>query len=89
MKITLRAARVNAGLTREEASQRSGISMSTIKRWESGAIVPRPDRLRQLCEVYQVPLDTQTNFPDTIQLGDAFQVREDGWSLPAAIKRGA
>ena len=22
------------------------------------------------------------NFPDTIQLGDAFQVRDDGWSLP-------
>ncbi len=25
---------------------------------------------------------TQHNFPDTIQLGDAFQVRNDGWSLP-------
>lgn len=24
---------------------------------------------------------TMTNFPDTIQLGDAFQVRDDGWSL--------
>ena len=22
---------------------------------------------------------TQANFPDTVQLGDAFQVREDGW----------
>ena len=25
---------------------------------------------------------TQHNFPDTIQLGDAFQVRDDRWSLP-------
>ncbi len=25
---------------------------------------------------------TQANFPDTIQLGDAFQVRNDGWTLP-------
>ena len=25
---------------------------------------------------------TQHNFPDTIQLGDAFQLREDDWSLP-------
>lgn len=25
---------------------------------------------------------TQHNFPDTIQLGDAFQVREDDWKLP-------
>jgi len=27
---------------------------------------------------------TQSNFPDTIQLGDAFQVREDGWSIREA-----
>jgi len=25
---------------------------------------------------------TLHNFPDTIQLGDAFQVREDDWKLP-------
>lgn len=25
---------------------------------------------------------TQNNYPDTIQLGDAFRVRDDGWSLP-------
>lgn len=23
---------------------------------------------------------TQANFPDVVQLGDAFQVREDGWT---------
>lgn len=28
---------------------------------------------------------TQLNFPDTIQLGDASQVREAGWSLPGLI----
>lgn len=26
--------------------------------------------------------NTQHNYPDTVQLGDAFQVREDGWRLP-------
>lgn len=25
---------------------------------------------------------TQHNYPDTVQLGDAFQVREDGWQIP-------
>lgn len=25
---------------------------------------------------------TQHNYPDTVQLGDAFQVREDGWMMP-------
>ena len=29
---------------------------------------------------------TQTNFPDTIQLGDAFQVRDDGWELPEGFE---
>ena len=29
---------------------------------------------------------TQTNFPDTIQLGDAFQVRDDGWKLPEGFE---
>lgn len=27
---------------------------------------------------------TQHNFPDTVQLGDAFQVRADNWTLPVA-----
>lgn len=28
---------------------------------------------------------TQHNYPDTVQLGDAFQVREDGWRLPEEL----
>lgn len=27
---------------------------------------------------------TQHNFPNTVQLGDAFQVRADNWALPTA-----
>ena len=27
---------------------------------------------------------TQHNYPDTVQMGDAFQVREDGWTLPTS-----
>ena len=27
---------------------------------------------------------TQTNYPETIQLGDAFQVRDENWRIPAA-----
>lgn len=32
---------------------------------------------------------TQTNYPDTVQLGDAFQVREENWSIPAARDEAA
>lgn len=28
---------------------------------------------------------TQHNYPDTVQLGDAFQVREDGWRVPEEL----
>lgn len=28
---------------------------------------------------------TQHNFPDTVQLGDAFQVRDEGWRLPEVL----
>lgn len=30
---------------------------------------------------------TQANFPDTVQLGDAFQVREDGWKPWEGVKQ--
>ena len=30
---------------------------------------------------------TQHNYPDTVQLGDAFQVREDGWRVPERSER--
>ena len=29
---------------------------------------------------------TQHNFPDTVQLGDAFQVRETEWKLPEVMR---
>ena len=32
---------------------------------------------------------TQHNFPDTVQLGDAFQVRAEGWHLPEPVEMEA
>lgn len=32
---------------------------------------------------------TQANFPDTVQLGDAFQVREDSWTGGGLVERNA
>lgn len=39
-KISLRAARVNAGLTQEEASERAGCARSTLNGYESGKTQP-------------------------------------------------
>ena len=54
MKITLRAARVNAGLWPKEVAQKLGIHIHTLYHWESGANIPRADTLRRLCRLYQI-----------------------------------
>lgn len=63
----------------EVLSMYDGMSCGRIALKELGANVVR---------YYATEIDkyaiqtTQANFPDTIQLGDAFQVRADDWSLP-------
>ena len=51
MQITLRAARVNAGLTQQQVHQATGIARSTLKRWERGDTSPRASELANLCEL--------------------------------------
>ena len=57
MAITLKAARVNAGLTQKEASEKLGISKVTLSNWETGKTSPRADQSRVLSEIYGVSLD--------------------------------
>jgi len=54
VQITLRAARVNAGLTQQQVHQATGIARSTLKRWERGETSPRASELARLCELYGV-----------------------------------
>lgn len=57
MEITLKAARVNAGLTQAEVEKKTGFARSTLVRWENGKGFPRIDDLTTLCELYGVPVD--------------------------------
>lgn len=52
--ISLRAARVNAGLTQEDVHQKTGIARSTLLSWESGRTQPRPKNLNLLCALYKI-----------------------------------
>lgn len=54
MQITLRAARVNAGLTQQQVLEATGFARSTLTRWESGKTFPRINDLQRLCELYGV-----------------------------------
>lgn len=54
MEITLRAARINAGLTQEQVQEQMGISRSTLHRIETGKCSPKYKTLCQLCQLYGI-----------------------------------
>ena len=56
MEITLKAARINAGLTQEQVKAETGYSRNTLYRWEKGVGSPKWKDLKRLCELYGVPV---------------------------------
>ena len=56
-KITLKAARVNAGLSQKEAAQMVGVAESTLRNWEAGRTFPNQPKIEKLCEVYNISFD--------------------------------
>ncbi len=57
LQISLAAARVNAGMTQEDVSRALKVSKNTIVSWEKGATEPTISRVRELSELYNIPLD--------------------------------
>lgn len=55
MKITLRAARVNAGLNQADVANELSVNITTISSWESGKTKPSIENFRKLCELYKWP----------------------------------
>jgi transcriptional regulator with XRE-family HTH domain len=56
-KITLKAARVNANLSQQEAARRIGVAASTLRNWEAGKTFPNQPKIEKMCEVYGIPFD--------------------------------
>lgn len=56
-KISMAAARVNAGLTQKELATACGVSESTIFNWENGKSVPSIRKIPLLEKAYGIPLD--------------------------------
>ena len=56
-QITLKAARVNVGLTQSAVAEKLDISISTVKNWENGKTFPKQPQIEQLCELYKVTYD--------------------------------
>ena len=55
-KITLKAARVNAELTQDEAAERIGKSKQSIENWENGKTPIKYSDLLKLSEIYEMPV---------------------------------
>ena len=57
MPITLKAARVNKGLTQEEAGKLLGVSIYTISNWERGETFPDAMQILKIQDAYEVKYD--------------------------------
>lgn len=57
MAITLKAARVNAGLTQLEAAEKLGISKGTLASYEMYKTKPDVGRAQQIADLYGLTVD--------------------------------
>ena len=68
MAITLKAARVNAGLTQAEAAAKLRISPEALSRWEKGKTFPTVPQITQIEELYGVTYADINFLPTNIGL---------------------
>lgn len=62
-RISLYAARVNAGYSRAEVSKITGLSVGTIGKYESGRGEPKASMIQTFCQLYDIGID-QLRFDD-------------------------
>lgn len=56
-KISMEAARVNAGMLQKDVADALSITPSTLRSWEKGESVPDYDKAIRLSELYNYPAD--------------------------------
>lgn len=56
-KISIKAARVNAGLTQEAAARKLGINPDTLSRYEKESGKLSLEMLKKLADLYKIPTD--------------------------------
>lgn len=63
VKISLRAARINAGYSQKDAADKLGVSNKTLGNWENGVTFPSADKIQVLCELYGLSYDNLNFLP--------------------------
>ena len=56
-KISLAAARVNAGYSQKDAAEQLGVSNKTLCNWENGKTFPDQPMIEKICALYNVSYD--------------------------------
>lgn len=57
MKVSLRAARVNARMTQDQTCKAMNIAKSTLISWEKENTFPTAVQLKRLCSLYNCTMD--------------------------------
>lgn len=63
LRISLKAARVNAGLTQKESSEKFGVSQNLMIRWERDPSTMPAVYVRMIPEVYGLSVDHILFYP--------------------------
>lgn len=71
VKISIRAARVNANFSQKEAADHLGVSNKTLGNWENGITFPPADKIPLICELYGVSYDNLNFLP-----GDSLKAKQ-------------
>ena len=67
-RITLRAARVNAGYSQEDAANLLNVSPYTLSNWERGVSMPKANQIDAICNLYKVTFDMLIFLPNKLAL---------------------
>ena len=54
MRITIKAARVNKGMTQAALADKLNVTKKTVCSWEKGKTMPKLDKIEPLCNVLGV-----------------------------------
>lgn len=57
LRVSLKALRVNAGLTQAEMGTSLNVNKKTVAAWESGRTKPKTDKVDAICNLFGVSYD--------------------------------
>lgn len=57
-RLSMKAARIDRGMTQEELAAALNVTKKTVGSWESGKTCPKLDKIEAICTVLERPYDS-------------------------------